>query len=76
MHDHHDTSPADRTRTRPGWRRTLAICLAIAAAGAATIAVVFATEPTAKRSGAVRQTPMLVDVVEVARGTHRPTLVA
>ncbi|MBD3222048.1 efflux RND transporter periplasmic adaptor subunit, partial [bacterium] len=46
------------------------------AAGAATIAVVFATEPTAKRSGAVRQTPMLVDVVEVARGTHRPTLVA
>jgi len=63
-------------RGRPRWRRTLAACLVILAVGAAAIVLVFSTEPSAQRTGATRQTPMLVDVVEVARGDWRPQFVA
>jgi RND family efflux transporter MFP subunit len=46
----------------------------LAAGGLA--AVWFFTEPTAKRSGASKKTAMLVDVVEVNRGTYRPNIAA
>jgi RND family efflux transporter MFP subunit len=70
------TDPATLPSGGPPWRRTLAACLVILAIGAAIIAVVFSTEPQARREGATRRTPMLVDVVEVARATHRPRIVA
>lgn len=57
-------------------KRTLIICVAIVAAGAGAIAILFATEPEAKREGATKQTAMLVDLLEVRRGTYRPTVVA
>ncbi len=57
-------------------RRTLVACLLILLAGAALIALVFSTEPVAERAGATRQTPMLVEVVTVTRGDHRPRIVA
>lgn len=60
----------------PGWRRTLLLCLGIVLVGAAITTVVFISEPTAQRSGATRETPMLVDVVEVERSSYRPTIVA
>ena len=56
--------------------RTLIICAAIIAVGAGAIAILFATEPEAKREGATKQTAMLVDLLEVRRGTYRPTIVA
>ena len=56
--------------------RTLLVCLAILLLGGATTTGFFLTEPEAERGGAVRETAMLVDVVEVERGTFRPTLVA
>ncbi|HKK70302.1 MAG TPA: efflux RND transporter periplasmic adaptor subunit [Candidatus Krumholzibacteria bacterium] len=56
-------------------KRTLIICVAIVAAGAGAIAILFATEPEAKREGATKQTAMLVDLLEVRRGTYRPTVV-
>lgn len=68
-----DASTRSSART---WQRTLIVCVTILIVGVAMIAVVFATEPTARRGGAVKQTAMLVDVVTVTRGDHRPTFVA
>lgn len=48
--------------------------LLIAAAG--LTAVIFSTEPKAKRSGATKKTAMLVEVVEAEHGTYRPTITA
>ena len=59
---------------RPHRRRTLLLCAGIVLVGAVIIALVFASEPTAQRTGAAKQTPMLVDVIEVARGVHRPSI--
>lgn len=55
---------------------TVLACGAILAAAAGVLALVFLTEPTAQRSGATRETAMLVDVLPVERGTHRPTVTA
>ncbi|MDX1673848.1 MAG: hypothetical protein R3314_03505, partial [Longimicrobiales bacterium] len=55
-------------------RKTLLISVLILAAGAAVTALVFMTEPTAERSGAVRESAMLVDVTGVERGTFRPRI--
>lgn len=43
--------------------------------GAATV-LIFSTEPTASRSGATKETAMLVDVISVQRGTFQPTIEA
>jgi len=56
--------------------RTLLLCLFIVALGSTAIAVLFATEPEAKREGATKETAMLVETVEVRRDTFRPTIVA
>lgn len=56
--------------------RTALICVGILAAGAATTALIFSTEPKATRTGAVRRSAMLVDVVTVERGTFRPAFAA
>ncbi len=57
-------------------RKTLLICLLILIVGGGTTAVIFMTEPTAERSGAVRETAMLVEVTGVERGTFTPTIQA
>ena len=49
-------------------RRTLFICVAILAVAAGLILVIFKTEPTATKSGATKQTAMLVDVITVGVG--------
>lgn len=56
--------------------RTLLICVLIVALGSTAIAVLFATEPEAKREGATKQTAMLVETVTVHRDTYRPEVVA
>lgn len=59
-----------------GRQRTALICIAILLAGAAVVAVIFSTEPTARQEGATKKTAMLVDVVQARAGTFRPTIVA
>ena len=57
-------------------KTTLLVCLLILIVGGAATAAIFMTEPTAERSGAVRETAMLVDVTGVERGTFTPTIQA
>lgn len=57
-------------------RTTLLVCLAILLGGGAVTALIFTTEPTAERSGATRETAMLVDVIGVERDTFQPTIEA
>ncbi len=61
---------------RPGIGRTLAICAVLLAAGAATLWLIFNTEPGAEREDAVRQTAMLVDVTRPESGAFRPVIQA
>ncbi len=58
------------------WKTTLLVCLGIVAAGAAATVLIFSTEPTAQRSGATKQTAMLVEVTTVAPDTAQPTIEA
>lgn len=55
-------------------KKTLIISLAILLAGSLITLVIFNTEPTASRSGASVETAMLVDVIQVERGNHTPTI--
>lgn len=66
-------------RDESGRRRaviTLAACLGLAGVGALLIVLIFNTEPTAQREGAVRQSASLVDVTRPEAGSFRPTIEA
>jgi RND family efflux transporter MFP subunit len=58
------------------WKTTLLICLALLLGAGGVTVLIFATEPTAERTGATRETAMLVDVTTVDRDTVRPTIEA
>jgi len=58
------------------WKTTLLICLALLFGAGAVTTLIFSTEPTAERTGATRETAMLVDVTTVRRDTVRPTIEA
>lgn len=58
------------------WKKTLLISLIILLFGGAATVLIFSTEPTASRSGATKETAMLVDVISVQRGTFQPTIEA
>lgn len=73
-----DTSQrADQGPPSPAsWRVVVPVIgIVIVAAGAIT-ATTFMTEPTAQRERASKRTAMLVDVMEVQRGSYRPVVVA
>ncbi len=57
-------------------KKTLLISLLILALGIVTTAFIFMTEPTAERSGAVRESAMLVEVTGVEPGSFIPTIQA
>jgi len=57
-------------------KKTLLISIAILLVGGGFTALIFLTEPTAKRSGATKETAMLVEVTEAERGDYQPTIVA
>lgn len=61
---------------RAGPIRTVVICAVLLAVGAALILVIFNTEPTAERDGAVRQSASLVDVTQGDFGSFRPVITA
>ncbi len=52
------------------------ICLIILLTGAAITALIFLTEPEAKREGATIETAILVDVLRVERGKFEPVISA
>ncbi|UII30484.1 efflux RND transporter periplasmic adaptor subunit [Fulvivirga ulvae] len=56
-------------------KKTLIICLGILLAGAIVTAIIFFTEPKAIRSGATKDTAMLVEVTQAEYGDFRPTIV-
>lgn len=58
------------------WKKTLLVCSIILIIGGAATTLIFSTEPTAERSGATRQTAMLVDVTSVQKGNFHPTITA
>lgn len=58
------------------WKKTLLISLVILLFSGAATVLIFSTEPTASRSGATKETAMLVDVISVQRGTFQPTIEA
>ena len=55
-------------------KKRLLICAGVLLAAGAVTLLIFLTEPTASRSGAVKATAMLVDVTTVRRGTFNPTI--
>ena len=59
-----------------GWKKTLIISLSILIGAAAVITLIFTTEPEASRSGATKETAMLVDVVTVEEGNFTPIIIA
>lgn len=58
------------------WKKTLLICVLILITAGAVTTLIFSTEPKASVSGATKQTAMLVDVVEVRKGSFQPTIIA
>src|SRR6056297_2969132 len=66
----------DRTeKTTKRWKKPLFVSIAIVLIGGIVTFVIFMTEPTAERSGATKETAMLVSVTEVKRDTFAPTVV-
>lgn len=59
----------------PSSKKTLLLSGLVLLVAAAVLVVVFSTEPTATRGGAVKQTAMLVEVTPVERGAFRPVFV-
>lgn len=57
-------------------KKTIIISLSILLAGAILTAVIFLTEPKAVQEGATRETAMLVDVIDVNRGSYFPVIIA
>jgi RND family efflux transporter MFP subunit len=55
-------------------KKTLLISLGVLVAGAALILLIFNTEPEAQRSGATKETAMLVNTVQVERSNFTPTI--
>ncbi len=54
---------------------TAALCAAILTVAVGVVYVIRSTEPTAQKGDVTRRSAALVDVVEVARGDHRPEIV-
>lgn len=59
-----------------GWKKPLIISLSILAGAAAIIAIIFSTEPEASRSGATKETAMLVEISTAEQGNFVPTIQA
>ena len=56
--------------------KTVLICAVLILVGAATLWLIFSTEPVPQRESAVRETAMLVEVTGVESGTFRPLIQA
>jgi len=61
---------------RSGLLKTVVVCAVLVIVGAALLLLIFNTEPTARRDGAVRESASLVDVTRGEYGSFRPTIEA
>lgn len=57
-------------------KKTLLICLAILIVGGTLVYFIFKTEPSASKTGATKESAMLVEVAQVRRADYRPVIVA
>lgn len=57
-----------------GWKKTALISVSLIIGALLVLGLIFSTEPEAERSGASKQTAMLVDVVTVEKGTYHPVI--
>lgn len=71
-----ETPAVRQERDHRRLKTTLLICTALVVGAVLVLYLIFSTEPTARRDGAVRQTASLVDVVQGEYGTFRPTIEA
>lgn len=55
-------------------KKTFLICFVILLTGGAATLLIFSTEPSAKRSGATKETAMLVNTTTVDYGSYNPTI--
>lgn len=53
-------------------KKTIIISIVILAAAVAVTLIIFMTEPSASKTGASKETAMLVDIVKVEKGTYSP----
>jgi len=74
MSGNEDRQKSDTSRL--GWKANLLICALILGLAAGFIGLIFSTEPTATRTGATKETAMLVETTAVREGTFHPTIVA
>ncbi|WP_138429596.1 efflux RND transporter periplasmic adaptor subunit [Fodinibius saliphilus] len=56
------------------WKRTVILCLAILLGSALMVLFIFSTEPSAQKTGATQKTAMLVETVEVQKGSYHPRI--
>lgn len=57
-------------------KKTILISLGVLLAGAAMILLIFNTEPEAQRTGATKETAMLVNTIQVEKGNYTPAISA
>jgi RND family efflux transporter MFP subunit len=73
MKKQHDTQNREPHFSRG---KTILICTVLLLAGAASLFIIFSTEPVPQRESAVRETAMLVEVSDVESGSFRPMIQA
>jgi RND family efflux transporter MFP subunit len=56
------------------WQKTVLISLGILITGGVLVVLIFTTQPTASKSGATKQTAMLVEVTGVEKGNFKPLI--
>jgi len=71
-----NSQPAPNKNSRLGRKATLLVCGLVLLLAAGITGLIFSTEPTASRTGATRETAMLVETAPVRRGTYQPEVVA
>ncbi|HMB99283.1 MAG TPA: biotin/lipoyl-binding protein, partial [Balneolaceae bacterium] len=55
-------------------KKTALLCFVIIVSGSLLTVLIFYTEPTASRTGATKQTAILVDVEDSEHGTYQPSI--
>ncbi|MFB6351429.1 MAG: efflux RND transporter periplasmic adaptor subunit [Bradymonadaceae bacterium] len=72
-----DTSASNDTDIQTAnWKISLLLSVVLLAVAGGLVYLTFSTEPTAQKGGATKKTAMLVEVVDVERGTFHPRIVA
>lgn len=71
-----DKTESDETPKTGSVKLTIIVCLVLTILAAGLMWIISSTEPAAQRSTETRETAMLVEVIEVKRGTFRPQISA